>query len=274
MILRYAIYIFAVLMLLAGADAVTAQEEWVQVELEKTVPVDKPEIQIRKELLEEARMKAIERATGVEVTGGEFLSKTSDQVNERENFFESFHTFTNLVVNGKIIDEEKPVYTRVGDVLKINYRGLVAKEEYPSDATFELECSTDRKVYVFDDVMKMNARSTKDAYLTIFSVHNDSISVIFPNKYWTSGNRISAFKPREIPDAEEAKKATMYVMPEKNEYSELLIFVATLDSLIYELPGENPHIYNYSWMDLNRWLLKIPRNRRAQCYWQFQAVPK
>jgi hypothetical protein len=268
------VLLFTLFLIVGFLNHAQAQKKWIEVEVEIEIPRNRSEDEVKTELLTTARLKAIEDYTGIFITGGEFSSIVSDMINGQEYLFDSFRTFSNQVVNGKIIDEKEPYYYRDNNTLHLKYEALIVKEKSKIDPTFEIDCSSNRKGYIYKEDIKFKAKSSKDAYLTIFSVRDDSISVIFPNDYWNEGSHLSAFIDRIVPNEQEEKIGSFYAVPDVNgsDYSELLIFVATLDSIQFGLPRKEVQIYNKSWMDLNKWLLKIPRNRRAQCYLQIQIT--
>jgi len=265
---------FIFLLIMGFINYSFAQKKWVKVNVEIEIPRNRSEDDVKIELLTSARLKAIEDYTGIFITGGEFSSIVSDMINGQEYLFDSFRTFSNQIVNGKIIGEKEPQFNRDNNTLHLKYEALIVKEKNNIDQTFEIECASNRKGYVYEEDIKFTVESSKDSYLTIFSVRDDSISVIFPNDYWNEGSSLSAFIERPIPNEQEEKIGSFYAVSDANgsDYSELLIFVATLDSIQFGLPRKEVQIYNKSWMDLNKWLLKIPRNKRAQCYLQIQIT--
>lgn len=245
----------------------------VTVEYEYWIPSDKSRQQARKILLKKARKKAVEKVLGVNVQVASIM-----MTSEYENaYFQSYKQLARNVVNGRIVEEQKPNYfIRGQDTMHIRYSCKVAKVSGSPDPGFQIDITSNKNVFNTGEELILEVTPTKDAYITIFSITEDNkVSVLFPNKYM-SNNKVEKQTTRIIPNPQERDILSFTMQPHHEKpqsvYSELLFVVATKSDISYnKLSGQLN--YHSNWIELNRWLMEIPRSEWVEAFLQYQVFP-
>ena len=255
-----------------------AQEnEWIKVTLTDNIPENKSVDEVKKELLDFARQKAIEQKTGVLFQSTQISNTFSAKEGESEEIFDTFRQLTKASVGGKIVDEKDPVYQQTQpDQLTIRYQAKIEEERVKPDPTFTLQCQTNRSVYQLGEDLSITAKPAKDAYITIFSItQNDRVSVLFPN-YYMKNQFVKAHEIRKIPNSKEEKILNFTLQkPLSGElpYAELLMCIATKQPVSFDRLKSDTE-YSTSWLEINRWLMNISADMRTEQYVQYQVVDK
>lgn len=221
-----------------------------------------------------ARKKAIEKATGFTIKSFSVLDSrlTSD--------FKWSEDYQRLIVsesNGKIINEETPDIkvdpsSRGGITFSLPvYRALVIPDISPEDPGFTVRIETDKPSYKVGENITITMQSSKEAYLTVFSIAPDGSAALFlPNRYekdnFVFGNEESKFPDRFTNRIFSlvAKKTDGYNLPNQ----ELFLVVATLKPIEF---ADRRMSFSYfsNMIEINRWLMKIPRAERAEAFARF-----
>lgn len=246
----------------------------VTVEEEYWIPADESRQEAKAVLLKKARKKAVEEVIGVNVQVADVMMTTESDNNQ----FESYQQLVRNTVNGRIVDEQEPQYSEGEEnKLHIKYSAKVAKESGKPDPAFQLEVSSNKSAFNVGENLILEVTPSKDAYITIFSITEDNkVSVLFPNVYM-SDNKVEAQTTRTIPNAQERQMLSfaMKSHPEKpnKKYAELLLIVATKTDITYDKLKERLD-YGSNWVELNRWLMEIPRNQWTEGYVHYQVFPR
>jgi len=111
----------------------------------------------------------------------------------------------------------------------------------------------------------LSVKSSRDCYLTILNIcSNDSVYVIFPNKF-RNDNFIKSGELFQLPNSND-KKIGLYfpvnLLQNKNEDFEMIKVIATKQKIdfssVYSFSAYGT--YQSALSDLQKWLLKIPRD--------------
>ncbi|PIO49086.1 MAG: hypothetical protein CMR00_01755 [[Chlorobium] sp. 445] len=104
-----------------------------------------------------------------------------------------------LEERNKIISDPKPIAgAKSLYQLTAELEALIDVQQGEPDREFEVKLETDRDTYIEEQPIYLNVLSTHNGYLTIFHIHNDSLSVIFPNAI-SKENAITKNVPVKFP---------------------------------------------------------------------------
>jgi hypothetical protein len=149
---------------------------------------------------------------------------------------------------------------------------LVAEEQGKVDAGFKVTVEVNRPSLLTGEELVSTITSTRDGYLTLFIVTDDTAQVILPSQF-AMDNRVSAGTPRPFPNQRERAMTLSLIMelpPGVAKASETVVAVVTKSNVLY--PGvarrkrtdlnEVPTIFA-SVNELQEWLVGIPLDERA-----------
>lgn len=246
----------------------------VTVSLDYTIPADKSRKEAEALLLKRARKKAVEKAMGISVQTADVMMTTESG----NNYFESYQQLVRNVVSGRIVEEKTPDYKIIDDgKLTITYSCQVAEAQGEVDPGFKVDLRANKRAFTVGEPLQLEVSVSKDAYITVFSITDDNrVSVLFPNQYMPD-NRVNAYEVRKIPNAKEQQVISFNLQPDPQEpesnYAELLFCVATKSKISYKELTDKLN-YSSNWIELNRWLMEIPRDQWTEAYLPYQVFPK
>lgn len=269
-------FIFAFLLITNSLFAQSENQEPIAVTVEEEyfIPSDKSRQEAETILLQRARKKAVEKVLGVNVQVADVMMTTESG----NNFFESYQQLVRNVVNGRIVDEQEPeFYTGEENKLFIRYSCKVAEVKGKPDPGFKVDISSNKRVFTVGEELILEVTPSKEAFITIFSITEDNkVSVLFPNLYMAD-NLVESQKTRVIPDERERQILAFTLQPHpenpETKYAELLFCVATKSEVSYD-KLKNRLDYGSNWIELNRWLMGIPRDHWTEAYVQYQVFPE
>lgn len=220
-----------------------------------------------------ARRNAIEKATGFSITSFSIL-------NSKSTSFRWSEDYQRLIVsesNGKIIDEYPPdikIDPLANGKIQYSiesYRAFVIPDITPEDPNFNVEIETNQTSYKVGEEIVVKMQATRDAYLTVFSIAPDGSAAMFlPNRYvkdnFVFGNTESHFPDRFTNKvfSLQAKKTEGYALPNQ----ELFLVVATKEPIEFT-DRRKSFAYFSNMLEINQWLIKIPRDKRAEAFASF-----
>ena len=108
--------------------------------------------------------------------------------------------------------------------------------------------------------------STRDAYLTVLSIADDSVTVLFPNRYEPT-LRAAAGTAMQVPSPswrEQGLRLRASLPVGRDARRELIAVIATRSAVAYP-PGAA------TMLDLQRWLVRIPLDQRAIAFAAFEV---
>lgn len=221
-----------------------------------------------------ARKKAIEKATGFTVKSFSILDS---RLNSNFEWSEDYQRLIVSESNGKIINEETPdinVDPKSNGGITFSlpvYRAFVIPDVSPEDPGFTVSIETDKASYKVGENITITMQSSKESYLTVFSIAPDGSAALFlPNRYekdnFVFGNEESKFPDRFTNRIFSlvAKKTDGYNLPNQ----ELFMVVATLKPIEFA-DRRKSFSYFSNMIEINRWLMQIPRAERAEAFASF-----
>jgi len=239
--------------------------DWFQitesVAIENITPEKAKEIAIQK-----ACKRAIEFYSGIEISG-RIINIQAE--NPNQILIDNFSSITQQTSQGIITEKEilkDEIISRENRLIKVvTIKVKVDKQKGEKDPSFQITTNLNREYFKDSEEMELSIKSSKDCYLTILNIcSNDSVYVIFPNKF-RSDNFIKSGELFQLPNPND-KKIGLYfpvnLLPNKNEDLEMIKVIATKQKIdfssIYSFSAYGT--YQSTLMDLQKWLLKIPRN--------------
>lgn len=245
--------------------------------------------EMRAKALNAARADAL-KATGIVVTTADVAVK-SESGNTLTDFFTNF---TEAATRGLILEERnvkfgKPVpVSESGDDLNAAYtitvevEALVAVQTGERTPGFEVQLSADRDVYEDGEPVYLTITSTKDGYLTVFFIENDSLTVLYPNSI-TPKNFITAGAPLNFPCAKGERSPLslrMETIPGRSRSEATFMAIVSKDNVPFTPPdemrieGSTLKLQQAMLTKYANWLYKIPLNDRASDVKGIQIVRK
>jgi hypothetical protein len=231
------------------------------VTIENITPEKAKEIAIQK-----ACKSAIEFYSGIEISG-RFINIQAE--NQNQILIDNFSSITQQTAQGIIIEKEilkDEIISKENQLLKvITIRVKVEKQNGEKDPSFQITADLNREYFKDSEEMELSVKSSKNCYLTILNVcSNDSVYVLFPNKY-RNDNFIKSGELFQLPNSND-KSIGLYfpvnLLPNKNEDFEMIKVIATKQKIdfssVYSFSAYGT--YQSALNDLQKWLLKIPRN--------------
>lgn len=236
---------------------------------------------VRAKALQAARADAMKKA-GIVVKAEDVLIKSESN----RTLTDFFTEFAEVHTRGLILDERNVVEAKyfsgsedaveIGD--SVTLEALIGILPGDPDPGFEVSLETNREAYQEDEPVVLKVSSTRDGYLTLFSIENDSLTVLFPNSL-SSSNLIKAQTPLTFPPPD-LYSLRLKAIPGKTKSE--ITFVAIVSkgnvpfSPIDEAKFEGNHLKLKQAM-LTRyanWLYKIPIDRRSSDVKEVQVVRK
>ncbi|MEP7347682.1 MAG: hypothetical protein ABI877_20600 [Gemmatimonadaceae bacterium] len=230
----------------------------------ETTPAD-----VRRRAIEGALAESVRRVAGVQVQTGTLAVKEERQGAVRDEFI----SVVQLEARGRVVDyavlEEEWVTTRHPEIgsqiyLRVIVRAAVAHEVGQPDAAFHLSISLNAPSLIVrsqrpaeNDEMIVTVASTSDAALTLVSIVDDSVVVLFPNSYVTSTS-VRAGESTVLPATEWRNRGLRLraSLPlGRSTRREVVMAIA--------VKGETVPFLGETTLELQRWLIGIPLERRA-----------
>ena len=216
--------------------------------------------------IEKACKRAIEFYSGIEISGRVVGIQAENQDEILINNFSSITQQTSQgIITGKEILKDE-IISKENQLLKIvTIKLKVEKQKGKKDPSFQITANLNHEYFKDGEEMELSVKSSKDCYLTILNIcSNDSVYVLFPNNY-RKDNFVKSGENFKLPNAED-KKIGLYfpvnLLPNKSKDAEMIKVIATKQKIdfssVYSFSAYGT--YQTALTDLQKWLLKIPRN--------------
>jgi hypothetical protein len=237
----------------------------------------------RKQALDLARKDALEKAR-LEVVG-----ITSRQIVESSEtgIYDHFIQFTRTITRGRIVEEQIlfdnteqqaiPGTARSQLVYRIALRANIEPDKGEADPVFQVAMTLNRQSFRDGDTVSIELSATKDCFATVFNLYsNDSLRVVFPNKYM-SDNSLKANSTLRIPPSAQAGwSLPVSLLPQKSSDAEALLVIATKAAIPFPTMRSESREGLLSVGDallaINNWLINIPAEQRTQDMATYRVV--
>jgi hypothetical protein len=269
----------AVALFLAVARPGSAQTtDSVTVEERVLLTADLTAADARRRAIEGALAEGVRRVAGVRVQ-----SSALSVLDERgEAIRGGYVSVVQLDATGRAVDYrvleegwQTITHPELGSQVYFRARLLVfvERESGVPDPSFSADASVNAPLYFVrserppaNDEIVVTIRSSRSAWLTIFAIADDSAQRVAPNEY-VRGVSVSADAAVEFPDSEWRQRGLRLrasLPPGRPGRRELLMVIATRDQV-------TPPAARLSVMDVQRWLVRIPADRRAIAFAAYEV---
>jgi hypothetical protein len=233
----------------------------------------------RREALQRARDQAVAEVTGIQIAAQQLRLKSEGPDGMRDAFSYLIHTST----RGRIVGEEVTFETRLVDdtpVYRVTLRAEVVLEPGPRDPGFELELHTVPESHTFraGEAVVLEVSASRPCYLIVLNLDSEGhIGLLFPNEY-DGENRIAADERVRLPRPGKPFEIRVEPAGPASPSREQLLVIATLDDVPFALSESTagelvpPPDSESTLTALNRWLVRIPANRRAEALWDYEVL--
>ena len=229
---------------------------------------------MRTQALKHARADALKQA-GVVIRASDVQMKTESG----KSLVDFYSQFAETQMRGLIIEERN---VSVSDPVRISPESGKSNVQYRIDAQlealiviphgepeagFEVTMHSDRTSYREYEPIRLTVVSTRDGYLSIFNVHNDSLSVVFPNAL-DLRNKVKANTALTIP-ADNSYSLMMEPPHGKERSAEEFIAVVTREDISFpniseiSTAGDRLKMEEALLTVFAKWMYKIPLNHRC-----------
>ena len=216
--------------------------------------------------IQKACKRAIEFYSGIEISG-RILNFQAE--NQNQILIDNFSSITQQTAQGIIIEKEilkDEIISKENQLLKVvTIKLKVEKQKGEKDPSFQITSNLNREYFKDGEEMELSVESSKDCYLTILNIcSNDSVYVIYPNKF-RNDNFIKSGELFQLPNSNDKKMGLYFpvnLLPYKNDDFEMIKVIATKQKIdfssAYSFSAYGT--YQSTLVDLQKWLLQIPRN--------------
>jgi len=233
------------------------------------------------EAVKRARADALNQA-GIVVAASSFRVQT--ETNKSLNDY--YSQFTEASSRGIIIQERN---VKISDPVRISrtsskdeavfqvdaeLEALVVIPEGNADAGFSVAITSSKKTVRESDAVQLKITSSRDGFLTLLHVKNDTIQAAFPNGL-SKKNTVEAKKPLLFPTEYE-----LYLTVDEGEQTsdEEFIAIVTKEDVPLvavgeaKIVGDELVLPKLTLADLSQWLFKLPLNQRTVAHLVMRVV--
>lgn len=257
--------VFSVSHNISKSELTTLGNGWFEVTESVAIENITPE-KAKEKAIQKACKRAIEYFSGIEISGRVIGMQAE---NQDKIFIDNFSSITQQTVKGIVSKKEilKDETISIDNQLikAVTVKVKVEKQKGEKDPTFQINANLNRNYLQDGDEIEITVKSSKDCFLTILNIcSNDSVYIIFPNAY-RKDNFIKSGELFHLPDSNDKKIGldfTVNLFPNKNKDLEMIKVIATKEKIdfssVYSFSAYGT--YQTALIDLQNWLLKIPRN--------------
>jgi hypothetical protein len=234
----------------------------------------------RREALERAREKAVAEVTGVDIAAQQLRLKSEN----RDEVLDAFTSIVRTTTRGRILSEQAVYQTLLRDsipVYRVHLTAEVAVDKGERNPGFHLQLHTTPESPTLreGDLVTVELDASIDCYVTLLNLwSDDTVAVLFPNRYQRD-NRLVAGHTLRLPASGSGLEYRADLAAGKRRDREMLLAIATLDPTPFRfasMPGDDPPLpvgdLETVLTALNRWLVGIPLDRRAEATWIYEIV--
>lgn len=247
--------------------SVGVSQTWYKGEAVAVGGEDIPIAKLRRQALTKARVSALEQA-GISIQA----SATSVKADVQNELIDIYGAFAQSTARGIIIKERNIVYAnslteKNGATIievKAAMEALIDIPEGKPDYTFTVTLKTNKQFYTEGDELGLEIESSKDGYLSVFQIRNDSCFILHPHPLIpkSSENRIAANLPVTIPPTGEAYTFELDLEGgDGTTATEFIVAVVTREH--YPIGGIRNAKKYFTLEEYNQWLMKTPVGERS-----------
>ncbi len=213
-----------------------------------------------KKAISKACIKAISDYSGVDIAT---ILKDIQVESQNETIIDFIFSYTHQRIHGRIL-EKKIIKTWVetdgSNLVKlVRLRVKVGKQKGKMDPGFYVKANLNRKIYKNGDELELEIMPSKDCYITVLNICSDeSVYVLFPNRYQLKNFK----KGGELTKIPIDLSFRIKLIEGKDRDMEIIKILAIKENMPFGAsPTPSPYgTYKSTLKDLQRWLIRIPRN--------------
>jgi hypothetical protein len=234
--------------------------------------------QARREAVQRAREEALARTVGVRVAAQQLRLRAEAADGTRRDDFSSLVETSTL---GRIVEESVTYRTRLENdepVFEATIVAVVALDDAATDPGFTIELSTEHPSRTLRDgePLVLEVTASRSCYLTLIHIGSDGLpGLVVPNRF-VPELALEGGRMVRIPGSAARFLIRARVGDGGEHERERILAVATLDPVTFTLDADAGGELSMdaaaekSFTALNRWLLPIPRARRAEALWEYE----
>jgi hypothetical protein len=233
---------------------------------------------LRQRALQEARVKILQQA-GINIQAMEIRLKEESKL----QLVDMYGSFAQSTARGIIIDERSLAYSNqfvaVDNLslpqVTVSLEALVEIPKGDPDRTFEVSLTANKSTYVEGEDLQLTVQSSKDGYLSIFQIKNDTCFILHPHPLLpvTYENKIAANRKILIPPKDKSYSFILDLEGGNGERAvEFLIAVVTKEAI--PIGGRFNKKEYFSLKEFNNWLVNINVDQRSSANSVIQIVKK
>jgi hypothetical protein len=237
----------------------------------------------RAKALEHARSEAVALIAGIEVKSASQDLQVSIQHNGQfVDGFDAFSALSDQQSYGRIDQEQVTADTIMvlagTPYYKIRLRCHVVLEKSRRDPSFSLRAQLNQENFRHNDEMILNLKTTKDCHVTVFNLlTNGTVEVLYPQAGILEENLVAntVFEIPSLALRQQGIHLRKYA-DGKAPQAEALYVVVTNQRVPFLLDQDTVATMQYqttAFLAVQRWLLNIPLDQRAEAMLQYWVTP-
>ena len=241
------------------SEIIDLGDNWYKITTNVKIANISPE-QAKELALQKAYRLAIEKFSGIEIkTKSAYLQS----FNSDELVVDNFSELTNQASAGIILEKNivEELDKKIGNLFYkiVTVKIKVGKQKGENDPYFSISANLNDDYFKEGEEIKLEIESSKDCYLTIFSITSDGkVATIFPNQY-RNNNFLKANTMFKLPnerDKEIGIKFEVNLLPNKKEDTETIKIIATKQKIDFNINND----FKTAYETLMKKLISIPRS--------------
>ena len=235
--------------------------------------------EVYKKALENARNKAIEQAFGVYVK--QETQKMLVETSLNSEIIDQFSQLSRTTTFAKIVDEtvlESNIITDTSLSLQciVKIEVLVVKELDLPDPDFQVNLDLNKNVFYVNksglgEEIKLKITANRDCYLYLFNLmSNDSVKLVMPSQLLPNNFYSSTAKKQDYEKILDRISFNVMLPAGKEALSEGLYLIALKEKVDFSnnsFTKDNNDViptYKAAIYDIQKWLVRIPNNKRTE----------
>lgn len=246
--------------------------------------------EVKRNALNKARSEAIRQAVGVVIYESTYRSIGEVTTGKESEIFDTFSRINKETSSGRITKEtllNENTFVENGRVgYKVEIEVEVVKEEGEADPFFNTGLKINKDVFYVDQNGKgesvfFNVTATKDCYLYLFNLTNDdSVKLLIPNDYLKNNFYSMDVEKNDLNKLIQELKFTVEIQKERQITYEAFCLIALKERHDFtagkhtKASKEYIGTYRAAYMDIQNWLITIPKNQRTEAFLSYEIRRK
>ena len=282
------LFIYSIYLILIFPCFLTAQNKEVVICEGSCIGENLTPYEARRRALASARIEAIKRVVGLEITEETFRKLSEINTSSKQKVYDSFYRLTNTKSAGRIIKEKiLSWHTELLNnipIYNVKIEATVVIDNSSNDPSFKVNIFLEDDVLIAGkDELKFKITATQDCFIFLFNLMgNDSVQIVLPNQYVVDNYYQSSEKYQQFEHSFDELGITFPVSLREgiNKDYEALYVVALKDkkdALSFPFQNENLQMTlsaSRAFTELQSWLINISKDKRTEAINTFEIRSK